>query len=66
MYLVQGIMGFPGFLLFAVLLGRFVGVSYPQSEIEQPLDSKRIALGWFTLIVFILCFSPAPITIALR
>jgi membrane-associated protease RseP (regulator of RpoE activity) len=61
MVLMPGIEGYSGWLLLGFLLGRFIGVQHPPSEIEQPLDSKRILLGWITLIVFILCFSPAPI-----
>jgi len=56
-----GIKGYEGWLLFAFVLGRFIGVEHPRSEIEQPLDSKRILLGWIALLMFVLCFSPAPI-----
>lgn len=66
MYFVRGISGFPGFLLFGILVGRMIGISYPAAEIEQPLDPKRVVLGWITLLVFILCFSPVPIAIAIR
>jgi len=53
--------GYSGFLPFAFLLGRFVGIRHPASEIEEPLDAKRIALGWIALLVFFLCFTPAPL-----
>lgn len=55
--------GYSGWWLFAFITGRFIGVQHPPSEIERPLDPKRIALGWFTLLIFILCFSPTPLTI---
>lgn len=55
--------GYEGWLLFGLLLGRVIGIEHPPSEIEQPLDGKRIALGWFTLFIFILCFSPAPVVV---
>jgi membrane-associated protease RseP (regulator of RpoE activity) len=55
--------GYSGWLLFGLVLGRFIGVAHPPSEIEQNLDSRRILLGWITLLVFALCFSPAPIEI---
>jgi membrane-associated protease RseP (regulator of RpoE activity) len=55
--------GYEGWLLFGFILGRFIGVQHPPSEIEQPLDSGRVLLGWIALLVFILCFSPAPIVI---
>lgn len=58
---IKGIEGYPGWLLFAFILGRFIGIEHPASEIEQPLDPKRVILGWLTLLIFILCFSPAPI-----
>ena len=52
--------GFSGFLPFVFLLGRFLGVYHPEVEIDEPLDFKRKLLGWITLIIFILCFSPYP------
>ncbi len=63
MALVPGIHGYEGWLFFGVIVGRFIGIQYPPAEIELPLDSKRIILGWITLLIFILCFSPAPIVI---
>lgn len=57
--------GYPGWLAFALIIGRFIGVRHPPSEIEEPLDSKRIILGWLTLIIFIICFVPAPLTVTL-
>lgn len=58
-----GMNGYQGWLLFAFILGRVIGVHHPASEIEQPLDSTRVLLGWITLLIFVLCFSPAPIVI---
>jgi membrane-associated protease RseP (regulator of RpoE activity) len=52
--------GFMGFLPFALFLGKFVGVYHPEVEIDEPLDFKRKLLGWLTLIIFILCFTPYP------
>jgi len=52
--------GFSGFLPFIFLLGRFLGIYHPEVEIDEPLDLKRKLLGWLTLIIFILCFSPYP------
>lgn len=63
MVLVPGIKGYEGWLFFGFIIGRFIGIYHPRSEIEVPLDSKRVVLGWITLLVFILCFSPAPIVI---
>jgi membrane-associated protease RseP (regulator of RpoE activity) len=63
MVLIPGIKGYEGWLFFGVIIGRFVGVHYPAAEIELPLDTKRVMLGWLTLLIFIICFSPAPIVI---
>ena len=61
MVFVPGIEGYEGWLIFAFILGRFIGIDHPPSEIEQPLDANRVLLGWIALLIFVLCFSPAPI-----
>lgn len=61
LYLFPKVEGYEGWSLFAFILGRFIGIHHPPSEIEQPLDTGRVILGWITLLVFILCFSPAPL-----
>jgi membrane-associated protease RseP (regulator of RpoE activity) len=58
-----GVKGSPIYLLFGFIVGRFVGIGHPPSEIEQPLDTKRTIVGWITLIIFIICFSPNPLEI---
>ena len=63
MVFVPGIKGYEGWLLFALILGRFVGIEHPPSEIEQPMDTNRVLLGWIALLMFALCFSPAPLQI---
>jgi hypothetical protein len=47
--------------LFIFILGRFVGIQHPPSEIEEPLSTSRIVLGWLTILIFILCFTPQPL-----
>lgn len=61
MMLFPAVEGYWPWLILSLLLGRLIGVYHPPSEIEQPLDPGRIILGWITLAVFILCFSPVPI-----
>lgn len=53
--------GYSGWLLFAFLIGRMIGIPHPPSEIEDPLSEGRKILGWIALIVFIISFVPAPI-----
>ncbi len=60
-----GIEGYPGWLLFVFIIGRFIGVRHPKSEIEEPLSEGRMALGWFALFVFVICFVPNPLDIVL-
>ena len=55
--------GFEGWMLFSLVIGRFVGVYHPKSLIEEPLDLKRRVLGWIALIIFIVSFSPVPLRI---
>lgn len=52
--------GYSGWLLFALLLGRFLGVNHPPVIDNRPLSMGRKILGWIALIVFILSFSPKP------
>ncbi len=55
--------GYSGFLAFAFVLGRLLGIYHPETELDEPLDAKRQVLGWIALIVFVLCFSPRPFLI---
>jgi membrane-associated protease RseP (regulator of RpoE activity) len=59
--LYPNIEGYDGFLLFALLLGRFLGIYHPPAKVEQPLNLWRKVLGWLALIIFVLCFSPKPL-----
>lgn len=56
--LIPGIQGNEVWLLFALLIGRFLGVYHPPAMIDEPLDLKRKILGWIALAVFLLSFSP--------
>lgn len=62
---VFGAVGYSGWLLFGLMLGRFLGINHPPVIDHQPLSTFRKALGWVALIVFILCFSPEPFILAI-
>lgn len=62
-WLFPDVKGYSGWILFVFVLGRFVGIPHPPSDIEEPLDAKRKVLGWIALIIFIVSFSPAPIVL---
>ncbi len=57
------IRGYSGWLLFAFLIGRFIGIQHPPSEVEERLTPARVALGWFALLIFVLCFAPNPLEV---
>ena len=62
-WLFPAAQGYPWWLLFIFIVGRFIGIGHPPSEIEEPLDNKRIILGWVALVIFVISFSPSPINI---
>jgi membrane-associated protease RseP (regulator of RpoE activity) len=55
--------GSPAWFLFIVLLLIMLRVHHPQPEQMEPLGLARTIVGIVTLIVFVLCFLPFPITI---
>ncbi|MCC5919796.1 MAG: site-2 protease family protein [Cyclobacteriaceae bacterium] len=55
--------GYSGWLLFALLLGRFLGVYHPQTYDNRPLTTKQKVLGWFSLFIFVISVSPKPLII---
>jgi membrane-associated protease RseP (regulator of RpoE activity) len=55
--------GSPAWFVFILLLAVMLRVQHPQPEQMEPLGLPRIFIGIFTLIVFVLCFLPFPITI---
>lgn len=55
--------GYPGFLPFIFLLGRFLGIYHPETPENEPLGTGRIVLGWLAVVVFILSVSPKPFII---
>jgi membrane-associated protease RseP (regulator of RpoE activity) len=55
--------GYSGFLPFVFILGRILGVKHPDTEDNRPLDTPRIIMGIFALIVFVITFSPRPFII---
>lgn len=58
--LFPGLVGNSGWLVFAIVLGRFLGIYHPPTPTNQPLTAGRIAVAIVSLLVFVVCFSPAP------
>ncbi len=57
-YLFPSIQGYMPWLLFAFIIGRVLGVYHPPSLVEEKLNPTRQLIGWFSLVVFVLCFTP--------
>lgn len=55
--------GYSGWLLFSLLIGRFIGVDHPPVVDNTPLSVGRQVLGWVALLIFILSFSPEPLVV---
>ena len=55
--------GYTGWLLFSILIGRFIGVDHPPVVDNSPLSTGRKVLGWVALVIFIFCFSPEPLVV---
>jgi membrane-associated protease RseP (regulator of RpoE activity) len=62
-YLFPDIEGYTGWLVFGLLLGRFLGVFHPAAYDERPLSRGRKVLGYLALLIFVLCFSPTPFVV---
>lgn len=62
--LAFGFLGWPGWLVWAAIVS-ILGIGHPP-VIDQysPLDRKRRMIGWLTLLIFILTFTPAPFVIS--
>ncbi len=55
--------GYQGWLVFAFILGRVLGIHHPIAENEGGIGTKRKFLGWFALFIFLICFTPQPFII---
>jgi membrane-associated protease RseP (regulator of RpoE activity) len=49
-------------LIYAFMAIRLIGLDHPPAAIEAPLDRRRQILGWLALVLFVLCFTPEPIS----
>jgi len=57
---VLGIFGWSGWLIWAAIL-MVIGSNHPPVIYDWiPLDKRRMAVGWITLAIFVLTFTPMP------
>lgn len=52
--------GYSGWLFYAFLLGRVMGLRHPEVSGNKPLNGTRKIIGWLAILIFALCFSPRP------
>ena len=58
--IVLGVTGWSGWLVWAAIL-LFMGINHPRVVDEWiPLDNNRKVIGWITLTIFVLTFTPSP------
>ena len=60
LYFVPSLEGYPGWLLMGLIVGRVTGIDHPETENQAPLDLKRKIVGFLSIIVFVVSFSPRP------
>ncbi|WP_340104419.1 site-2 protease family protein [Rhodohalobacter sp. 8-1] len=66
LYLLGGGLEEAGSLIWVVwcfFLVYFVKIEHPPVIYEQHLSPRRRVLGWISMVVFILCISPSPISV---
>jgi membrane-associated protease RseP (regulator of RpoE activity) len=51
----------PIWLVYAFLAVRVLGVDHPEAFDDRPLSKRQRMLGYLAILIFILCFSPAPL-----
>jgi hypothetical protein len=52
--------GNSGWIVFGLILGRFLGIYHPKVEDNRPLDTKRLVISFLALVVLVICFSAKP------
>ena len=50
----------PGWILWAIILTRFLGVDHPPTIMDHELSAGRKFMGWIAIVIFFLCFTPVP------
>jgi membrane-associated protease RseP (regulator of RpoE activity) len=46
------------YMIFAIIVGRFVGIDHPEAYEDNPLSLPKKILGWLALLIFVMCFTP--------
>ncbi|RZS97764.1 site-2 protease family protein [Cecembia calidifontis] len=59
-YIWPNLDGYTGWLLFAFLLGRVMGLEHPEVTGTREMNGSRKVLGWLAILIFLICFTPQP------
>ncbi|MEO0468293.1 MAG: site-2 protease family protein [Bacteroidota bacterium] len=58
-----GIDANPIWLVYTLMVVAFVGLDHPPARQEHRVNRPRQLLGWLSILIFILCFTPVPIAV---
>ncbi len=58
--------GWTGWLFWCAIIFFIIKLDHPPVMDTSPLDTKRKIVGWLTILIFIVSFSPNPFTISPR
>ena len=56
-------LSWPGWILWVFILMKFIGTGHPPTMYDHPISNSRIAIGWISILVFLLTFTPVPFSI---
>lgn len=56
--------GWTGWIFWALILNFVIKVKHPPVVIFQPLDSRRMMIGYLSLFILIISFTPSPFVIS--
>jgi membrane-associated protease RseP (regulator of RpoE activity) len=58
-----GLLGWKGWLFWAVLVA-FLGIGHPPvADAYTPLGRRQLVIAWVSLVIFLVTFIPAPISV---
>lgn len=66
LHFMPGIADYGIYMMFAFLIGRFLGVDHPKAQIDKPLNTTRKIVGWVALAIFVVSFTPRPLYIEMN
>ena len=62
-FVFPDLQGYSGWLFFAFILGRVIGIEHPPVKDGRRLSRNQQIVGWIAVLIFILCFTPQPFII---